>query len=222
MIKKPLALFVLALLAPAAMANVKPCPLFSDGAVLQQGVPLPVWGQADAGEKVTVRFKSSEASATADKTGKWKVQLPEQEAGGSFEMTLSGNNTLTIGNILVGEVWVCAGSSNMAFGLNGADNAAAEIPTANHPQLRLFRVGTKGYALPQSTLPGGKWVKCTPRTAGGFIAAGYYFGRDLLQARSVPVGLISTPWCGTPAEAWTSHEGLKKAPELKTYADTAQ
>jgi len=203
-------------------ADVNPSPLFSDGAVLQQGVPLPVWGQAGAGEKVTVRFRGAEASATADRTGKWKVQLPAQEAGGPFEMTLSGSNTLTIGNILVGEVWVCAGQSNMAFSLNGADNAAAEIPTANYPKLRLFGVGAKGHALPQTTLPGGKWVECSPQTVGGFTAVGYYFGRDLLKARAVPVGLISATWCGTVAESWTSLDGLKKHKELQGYVDVAQ
>jgi hypothetical protein len=216
------AALLVALLASATMADVKPHALFSDGIVLQQGVPIPVWGTANVGEKVTVRLAGQEASATVGKDGKWLVRLPPREAGGPFVMTISGDNTLTIGNVMVGEVWVCAGQSNMAFSLGGADTATNEIPKANYPKLRLFGVGAKGYALPQTTLPGGKWVECSPQTAGGFTAVGYFFGRDLLKARSVAVGLISTAWSGTCAEAWTSLDGLKKAKELQGYADVAQ
>jgi sialate O-acetylesterase len=156
--------------------DVKPSPLFSEGTVLQQGVPIQVWGTASAGENVTVRLDGQEASATADKDGKWKVRLPTREAGGPYELSISGNNTLNFGNVMVGEVWVCAGQSNMAFDLKGADNSAAEMASANYPNLRVFRVGQKGYALPQSTLPPGKWVSCSPETAGGFPAVGYYSG----------------------------------------------
>ena len=204
-------------------ADIKPSPLFSEGAVLQQGAPIPVWGTANAGERITVLLDRQEASATAGRDGKWKVHLPPREAGGPFAMAISGsNNSLTFGNVMVGEVWVCAGQSNMAFDLKEADNAATEIPKANYPKLRVFGVGAKGYALPQTTLSGGKWVECSPQTAGGFTAVGYFFGRDLLKARSVPVGLISTAWCGTPAEAWTSLDGLKKAKELQAYVAIAQ
>ena len=203
-------------------ADVKPHALFAEGAVLQQGVPIPVWGTARAGEKVTVRLNEQETSTTAGRDGKWKVQLPPREAGGPLVMTISGSNTLTFGNVMIGEVWICAGQSNMSFSLKGADNAAIEIPKANYPKLRMFTVGAKGYALPQTTLPGGKWVECSPQTAGGFPAVGYFFGRDLLKARSVAVGLISTAWCGTPAEAWTSLDGLKKAKALQGYVNIAQ
>jgi sialate O-acetylesterase len=216
-----LLILFLALCGPSR-GDVNPSPLFSEGAVLQQGVPIPVWGTADPGEKVTVRLGGQAVSMVAGKDGKWKVQLPPHEAGGPFVMTISGCNTLTFSNVMVGEVWVCAGQSNMAFSLGGADTAVSEIPKANYPKLRIFGVGAKGYALPQTALPGGRWVECSPQTAGGFTAVGYFFGRDLLKARSVAVGLISTAWCGTPAEAWTSLDGLKKAKELQGYVDIAQ
>jgi len=199
---------------------VKPNPLFSDGAVLQQGTPIPVWGTADKGEKVTVRLGNEEVATTTARDGKWKLELPAQKAGGPFVMTIAGENTLTINNVLVGEVWVGSGQSNMHFSLGGAANASAEIPAANYPNLRFFAVGGKNAAVPQSEAAG-RWVECSPATAGGFSAVGYFFGRDLHKARSVPVGMIVSSWGGTPAEAWTSLEGLKKDKQLAAYADAA-
>ena len=224
---RPLSILLLAL-STSAMAAVKPNPLFSDGAVLQQETPIPVWGTAKEGEKVTVKFDGQEVSATA-KDGKWMVKLPAHQAGGPFTMTISGENTITITNVLVGEVWVCTGQSNMtfplgvSFPLRGAANAAAEIPTANYPGLRMFTVPTKCAASPQEAVTAkwgaGKWVVCTPATAPSFSAVGYFFGRDLLKARSVPVGMIHSSVGGTFAQSWTSLAGLGKSPEIKVYTD---
>jgi sialate O-acetylesterase len=202
-------------------ADVKPSALFSEGAVLQQGVPIPVWGTARAGEKVTVRLNEQEATTTAGKNGKWMVHLPPREAGGPFVMTISGNNTVTIGDVLVGEVWVAVGQSNMDFGLGGASNADTEIPLAKYPKLRFFSVGHKNAVIPQTELEG-HWVGCSPEIAGRFSAVSYFFGRDIHKMRSVPVGMIVSSWCGTPGQAWSSLDALQKDPQLATYADVAQ
>ena len=215
---RPLAFLLLAL-STSAMASVKPNPLFSDGAVLQQETPIPVWGAAKEGEKVTVKFDGQEVSATA-KDGKWMVKLPAHKAGGPFAMTIAGENTNTIAitNVLVGEVWVCSGQSNMQFPLKEAANAADEIPTANYPNLRMFSVPVKCAASPQDE-SAGRWLACTPANAAGFSAVGYFFGRNILKARSVPVGMISSSMMGSPAQAWTSLAGLGKSPEIKVYTD---
>ena len=222
-----LSLLLLALSAPA-MAAVRPNPLFSDGAVLQQETPIPVWGTAREGERVTVKFDGQEVSTTA-KDGKWSVKLPAHKAGGPFALSISGENTITITNVLVGEVWVCTGQSNMTFPLGvsfpmrGAANAATEIPTANYPGLRMFTVTRNSAASPQEEVVpkwgAGKWVVCTPATAPSFSAVGYFFGRDLLKARSVPVGMIHSSVGGTPAQAWMSLAGLGRSPAIKVYLD---
>lgn len=200
-------------------ADVKPNPLFSDGAVLQQGVEIPVWGTAAAGEKVTVSLDGQEASATADADGKWKVQLPSRQAGGPFVMTLSsGNKTIKLNDVFVGEVWVCSGQSNMEWKLAQAANAATEVPQANYPRIRMFTVPKNVSANPVSEAAG-KWEVCTPATAPGYSAVGYFFARDLFKARSVPVGMIHSSWGGTPAEAWTSYAGLTTKPTLKFYTE---
>ena len=212
------ALFILLLALNASVrAAVRPNPLFSDGAVLQQETPIPVWGTAKEGEKVTVNFDGQEVTTLA-KDGKWNVKLPAHRAGGPFTLTISGENTITITNVLVGEVWVCSGQSNMAFPLGSAANAAAELPTANYPNVRMFTVSLKCSAAPQEEAAG-RWGICTPGTAPGFSAVGYFFGRDLFKARSVPVGLIHSSWGGTPAQAWTSRSGFGMSPELKVYTD---
>lgn len=210
----------LAVFHGSLQAEVKPNALFSDGAVLQRGVPIPIWGTAAAGEKVTVRLDGQEASTTADQDGKWKVQLPPHEAGGPFEMTISGNNTLTIGNLLVGEVWICSGQSNMErqlgprSGQKPLENWEQEAASANYPLLRHFGV-VKNKSISPLEQVRGTWAVCSPETAPNFTAVGYYFGRDLVKQLHVPVGLIHTSWGGTPAEAWTRREALEKSmPEV--------
>jgi sialate O-acetylesterase len=198
-------------------AAVKPNSLFSDNAVLQQETPIPVWGVAKEGEKVTVTLDGQTASTTA-KDGKWKVLLPAHKAGGPYEIMISGENTLTIKNVLVGEVWICSGQSNMELHLDKASNAATEIPSANYPMLRMFTVGFKTSANTQEEVVG-KWVVCTPSTARDFSAVGYFFGRDVTKARSVPVGMIQSTVGMSSADAWTSFSGLSKDPALKVCVD---
>lgn len=198
-------------------AAVKPNPLFSDGAVLQRGQVVPVWGTADDGEKVTVEFAGQSVSTTA-KGGKWRVDLKPLEAGGPFPMKISGETTVTVNNLLVGEVWVASGQSNMEWKFNSSFKPEAERPKANFPKIRMFTVARSASLEPLDEVQG-RWVECSPETVGQFSAVGYYFARDLHAKLGVPVGVISTSWGGTRAQAWTSAEGLRGHRELKGYAD---
>ncbi|MCX7009642.1 MAG: sialate O-acetylesterase [Kiritimatiellaeota bacterium] len=208
---RKLSLLVAVLLASpfAAHAEVKPHPLFTDGAVLQRDVSVPVWGKAKAGEKVTVEFRGQTATATADAEGNWKACLAKSDAGGPFTMVIRGENTITLTNVCVGEVWVCSGQSNMGFTLSSADNAAAAIAASADPQLRLFKVPNVTAETPQYSVKAA-WAVAATNTTPSFTAVGYFFGRDLRKALGVPVGLIMTAWGGSYAEAWTDRATLGK------------
>ena len=201
-------------------AAVKPNPLFTDGAVLQRGQSVPVWGTANDSEKVTVEFGKQKLTTTA-KDGTWRVNLKPLTAGGPFTMTISGENTVTVNNLLVGEVWVCSGQSNMEFPFARTAEVKDETPKANFPKIRMFTVKKKISIKPQTEAEG-SWVECSPQTVGGFSAVGYFFARELYQKLNIPVGMIHTSWGGTPAQAWTSIEGFGTDPELKEYADGAK
>ena len=211
---------ITAVISGSLHADVKPNPLFTDGAVLQRGQPVPVWGTARDGEKVTVEFGSQKVSTTAA-DGKWSVSLKPLKEGGPFTMTIAGDNTVTINNLLVGEVWVCSGQSNMEWTFARADSAKEAGPKANFPNIRMFTVQKKVSVKPLAEAVG-KWVECSPQTVNGFSAVGYFFARDLHEKLGVPIGMIHTSWGGTPAQAWTSLEGFGTDPELKAYADAAK
>jgi sialate O-acetylesterase len=213
------ALAIAALVSGSLHADVKPNPLFTDGAVLQRGQPVPVWGTARDGEKVTVEIDSQKITTTAA-DGKWSVNLKPLKEGGPFTMKITGDNAVTVNNLLVGEVWVCSGQSNMEWTFSKAHNAKEEGPKAAFPKIRMFTVKKKTSVKPLTEVEG-SWVECSPETVGGFSAVGYFFARDLYQKLGVPVGMIHTSWGGTPAQAWTSLEGFGADPELKGYVDAA-
>ena len=195
------------LIAGSAFAVVTPDPLFSENAVLQQGMRLPVWGAADAGVKVTVTIQGQRVSAVALPSGNWMVHLKPLKAGGPFTMTI---NDQEIKNVLVGEVWVCSGQSNMAFQLNRASNGEQAVADSKDPMLRLFLVPKMRdpFTLPKA------WTESSPDSSPTFSAVGYFFGKALRKALGVPVGLIDSSVGGTPAEAWTSRSYLSPHPEL--------
>ena len=203
-----------------AYADVKMPALFSDHMVLQREMVVPVWGWADAGEAVTVTIAGQSKSAKANADGKWNVKLDKLEPGGPFTMVVKGNNTLTIQDVLVGEVWLASGQSNMAMPVGGSKNAKSEIAAANFPSIRTFLVPRIPAETPQQDC-GGKWVICSPQTASLFPAAAYFFGRELHQSLKTPVGLINSSYGGTAIEAWTSmpvQEGKKELePVLKLW-----
>lgn len=205
----------LLLMATASGAVVKPAGLFTDNAVLQQGISVPVWGTADTGEKVTVKFQGQEVS-TETKDGRWMVRLAPLKSGGPFDMTITGSNTIELKNVLVGEVWVCSGQSNMAFALSRATNAADAIAAAKDPMLRLYTVPHKTSYTSVDNVES-NWVQSDSDTAKDFSAVAYFFGRDLRKALNVPVGLIHSSWGGTFAQAWTSPQGLKALPEYDQW-----
>ena len=204
------------LLVPACAsvyADVVLPPLFSDGAVLQAGAKAPVWGKADPGETVTVTIAGQSRHTTADAQGKWRVDLENLAAAGPLEMTVAGKNTLTIRNVLIGEVWLASGQSNMEYGLGTALNPQAEIAAANYPFIHVFTVKTVVAPAPLEVAEG-RWLVCTPSNAPNFTATGYFFARDLHKAIRKPVGLIHSSVSGTLAEAWTRPEAMDGAPDL--------
>jgi len=210
---------VAAACAAAPAANVKPHSLFTDNAVLQRGVAVPVWGTADPGGTVTVSLGAQTATAVADEKGRWMAKLPALEAGGPHELTIAGTETLTLKNVLVGDVWICSGQSNMEQGIAACLNPKEEIAAADYPRLRLFMVPHHIAGEPQTEV-GASWQVCSPQTVaaggwGGFSGAAYYFGRHLHKELDVPIGLVQTCWGGTIAEAWTSAEALKTLPDFK-------
>jgi sialate O-acetylesterase len=201
-------------------AEVIPNPLFADNAVLQQGRQVPVWGTAEPGERVTVEFAGQTVSTTADATGKWRVHLAPMKAGGEPQaMTISGKNKIVLKNLLVGEVWICSGQSNMErhLGLQPGQQPITdwekEVAEAKHPEIRQFYVPQQKAFAPVQTVKG-NWSVCSPQTVKDFTAVGYFFGRDLYLDRHVPIGLIHTSWGGTPAEAWTSEAALSQMPDF--------
>ncbi len=188
----------------AAVALASP---FGDHGVLQRDQPIAVWGTADAGESVTVTLDGKDAAITAGSDGKWLVKLAPHAAGGPFTMTIKGTNTITLNDLLIGEVWICSGQSNMEFVVKGVTNANADIAAANFPLIRHYGVKKQPAQEPQANCVG-SWVVCSPETVGGFTAAGYYFAKKLHAELNVPIGLLHTSWGGTAAESWTSKTAL--------------
>jgi len=206
-------------IAPAdARADVRPHPLFTDHAVLQQGMDLPVWGWADTGEPVTVSIGGSTASTVA-RDGMWLVRLRPIKETGPHALTITGKNTVVVQDVIVGEVWVCGGQSNMERQLGPRDGQKPivdwekEAAAATYPHIRHFLVAQARALTPQATVEG-RWVVCSPETVPSFSAVGYFFARQLHRARKVPVGLIHSSWGGTPAEAWMSPTGLRNQPDF--------
>jgi sialate O-acetylesterase len=216
-------LVLVAVTSAAALADVRLPAVIGDNMVLQQGVKVPIWGWAEPNAQimVSVSWHSMRWGVTADKDGKWVFKMNSPAPGGPYEMTITGNNTVTIKNILVGEVWVCSGQSNMEFSVGamqgwktGVFDVGQEIAAADYPKIRLFTVQKMVADTPQSDCVG-DWQLCSPQTVRGFSAVAYYFGRELHQNLNVPVGLIHTSWGGTPAEAWTSTRVLKTLADYK-------
>ncbi len=211
-----LALLTLAASALSARADMKLNPLFSDDMILQREKPAPIWGQADAGERVTIRFAGQSKTAVADAKGRWMVRLSPLRAAAGRVLVAQGKNTVTLKNVAVGDVYLCSGQSNMQFGLSESQFGAVDVAKANYPNIRLLGVPQKAAATPQSEFGGAvKWQTCTPKSAASFSAVGYFFGRELHQKLQIPIGLIDSSWGGTIAEAWTSRQTLAAMPEYR-------
>ncbi len=193
------------LLAAACGSHAAELPrVFADGMVLQRDRPIPVWGRSTPGARVRVAFAGHRLLATADANGTWRVALPAQPAGGPFELRVEdAAGTLVLHDVLVGEVWLASGQSNMEWPLSQSDDAAAAIASANDPWIRHFKIPKSWSGTPQWQLQGGSWVAASPDTAGAFSAVAYHFARELRRATGVPVGIIDSSWGGSSIEAWT-------------------
>lgn len=206
----------LVLASGAWAADFALAPLFTDGAVLQRGTNVPVWGTAPEGAKVTVRFRGQEKSAVAEK-GAWRVDLDPLEAGGPFELSASADRTLLVKDVYVGEVWLCAGQSNMQWPVLQTPNSASVIVQSSNPQLRLLTVPREASLAPRTAFQA-TWRPSSPGSVALFSAIGYGFGKGLHERLRVPVGLVSINAPNSPAEAWIRRETLIANPELKPLA----
>ena len=211
---------VLALsLATVARANVTPPDVISSGMVLQRDQAVPIWGAADPGEAVTVRFNGQQKTTTADANGRWVIRLQRLKATATPSvLIIEGKNKIELQDILVGEVWLVAGQSNMQRLLSETANGAEAIAAANHPTIRLFNV-SRQVAFKHAPPPLGVWRVCNPESVKEFSAAGYYFGVELQKELNVPIGLINSSYGGSQAEAWTPVEYLLASADLKPTVD---
>lgn len=201
--------------ATVASANVRLPKIFSSHAVLQRDQPIHIWGWAEPGETVSASLNGVNASAPANRLGRWDVYLAPQKAGGPYDLTIAGENRIVLDDILIGDVWFASGQSNMEMPLSGfprsavVKNAAEEIAQANHPNIRLLLVPRHPSSYPLNDFDGNvQWTACTPETAAKFSAVAYFFGREIEAKEHVPVGLIDSTWGGTPGEAWVSLDGI--------------
>lgn len=216
-----LGLAVALLLTSFANAAVTLPPFFSDHMVLQRDREVPIWGKAAAGEKVTIEYSEKTASTTADKDGKWTCKLPALPGGDAASMTIKGESgdAIVLKDVLVGDVWICSGQSNMQMQVKSCINAEKDIASATDAKIRVFRLPMKTSVEPRDVLEEGKWVVCSPQTAGEFTAAGYFFGREIRAKENVPVGLIDNSWGGMPVESFTSKEILASDPDFQPILD---
>ncbi len=208
------------LAAGTSFADVTLPRIFASDMVLQRDMPLPVWGWATPGEQVTVTIAGQKVATKADTLGRWQVKLAALPASAKpLEMTVTGKNTVQFKNILVGDVWVCSGQSNMELQMKSVINATEEIASADRPAIRLFQVQKFVAPSPASNVLG-RWDVCTPETVKSFSAVGYFFAVNLHKQIDVPIGLIGTSWGGTRIEPWTPAEAFAAVPALATIAGT--
>ncbi len=203
----------------SAWAELKLPAIFSDHMVLQREKPIPVWGWDEPGTEVTVTLGDQSVKAQADAQGRWKATLPARVAGGPLELTVKGTSEKAFRDVLIGEVWICSGQSNMEWPVAAAMNAKEEIASANYPRIRHIKIPHTPAATPQDDVKTAGWQVCSPKTVGGFTAVGYFYGRNLLQQLDCPIGLIGSNWGGTRIEPWTPPVGFQSVPALKEIAD---
>jgi len=220
-----LSLALISFVSTPVTADVRLPSVIGEHMVLQAGRPIPFWGWADAGEKVVVEAGDRRAETTAGADGRWMVALEALDAGGPIAVAIQGKNLIRLEDVLIGQVWVCSGQSNMQWAVSQSKDPQKEIAEANFPKIRLFSVERRTAFEPQSDCKG-EWAACTPQTVPGFSAVAYYFGRKLHQELDMPVGLIHTSWGGTPAESWMTRATLEAdpqyAPLLGRWAEMAK
>ncbi|MBI2192646.1 MAG: sialate O-acetylesterase [Planctomycetes bacterium] len=201
-----------------ARADVRLPAILGSHMVLQQGMPVPLWGWAGPGEAVTVTLGDQSVQATAGEDGRWLVRLAPLKAGGPHALIIRGKNTLTLEDVLVGEVWLASGQSNMEWSVAASDRAKEEIPKADFPRIRLFHV-PKVPRDQRAEDVQAEWKVCSPKTVASFSGVAYFFGREIHQAMDVPIGLINSSWGGTRIEPWTPPAGFASVPAFAPYLE---
>ncbi len=202
--------------SPAALADPALPHLFSDHMVLQRDREISVWGWAEAGEHIVVTLNANAREAVANAKGEWSVKLPAMHAGGPFTLTVQGKRkTIVIADVMIGEVWVASGQSNMTFALESTENGASEVANADEPDIRLFTVPRRVALDPEADTLAASWQVCTPETAKDFSAVGYFFAKKLYENLHVPIGIIHSGWPGTSAQMWTDPASLRRDPILQ-------
>ena len=196
-----------------AHADVRLPKVFSDHAVLQRILPLVVWGSAEPGEKIKVAVGGQTASTSAGANGVWRVTLKPLKGPGPLEMVVTGKNTVTVKDLLVGDVWLCSGQSNMEWSLRNTDTGHQTTAAASNSMIRLLHVTAGQSGQPQTDI-GNTWNVCNPQTVGNFSAVAYFFGRAIQEEVGIPIGLIANAWGGTAIEPWTSPDAWKGIEEL--------
>ena len=192
-----------------ASADVRLPKIFTDNMMLQRDMPVRVWGWADANEAVSVTLAGKSAATKTDDKGEWKIELPALKTGDNLQLTVKGNNELTLTNVIVGDIWVCSGQSNMEMALGQCLGAADDIKAADLPTIRRIKINKTKSDKPESdAATAGAWQVCSPQTASGFTAVGFYFAREIQLKTGVPIGIVDSNWGGTRIEPWISPAGL--------------
>ncbi len=209
--------FVLLLMSAAGpcSAAVSLASIFGEHMVLQRDQPIRIWGGASPGEQVSVQFRQQRAAAVADQAGRWSVQLKPEPAGGPHELVVAGGNTICVGDVLVGEVWLCAGQSNMEWALVDSADGAAEVAAATDTQIRHIKVPHATALSPGDDIPSASWQVSSPALAGKFSAVAYHFAKAFRRNQDVPIGLVNVSWGGSHIETWMSREALTDHPHLR-------
>ncbi len=224
-IKKPsfalLALLIVPLVLPAVNLEAQQTPfrvaqIFGDNMVLQRDAEIPIWGWANPGDEISVELDGHSSGTMADGSGKWMARFHPMQVGEPFSITISGpQSKVVLENVVVGEVWICSGQSNMEWAVSGAANANEEIAAANFPSIRQVKINHQIDTQPTSDAPNSGWKVCSSENTGDFTAVGYYFGRMLHDELKVPIGLVNSSWGGTIVEAWTSGDSLISHPDFR-------
>ncbi len=188
---------------------------FGDNMVLQRNGSIPIWGVAKPNEKVVVQFNKQTKATEADNTGKWAIRLDAEKAGGPYVLNINGGNNIQFKNILVGDVWLCSGQSNMEWTVAQSDNVTKEITNANYPFIRHIKIQRALNSLPNVDIENTEWKVCDSNSVSNFGAVGYFFARNIYQNTKVPIGLINSTWGGTNIETWISREGFESSNEFK-------
>ena len=213
------------LLTSTTKAQLRLPKIFGDSMVLQRNAPVRIWGWASPAETITIQFHNQSRTVQTNAGGKWEAVLAAEPAGGPYQLQVKGKTTITLHGILLGDLWVCSGQSNMEMPVNSGWgkvlNAEEEVATANYPAIRLFTVEKNIEGQPVDDVKGGSWQTCSPQSVAAFSAVGYFFGRTLHKELKVPIGLISSNWGGTNIESWISYTGFKSEPYYKELVDVA-